>query len=206
MTCHRAAIVLAAVLAIAAPSGAQELSADGRSVVGQTTTLDRVLRLLDPDRLLIGMSGDQLLVWGERLYPQEGRLHNRAGHRLGSRILTDRFGAGIATALGVANEVFEAYNLRHTGAPVVSTKRFDLGDLGANLRGVLDSHAADLNTPWGLLRLLNPRAEPLFTTSDIDPLFKPDGGYHTVSTRGQSRIGAGRSSPGVFRAPEPLPR
>jgi hypothetical protein len=139
---------------LTAPTGAQQLSSDGRSVVGRTTTLDRLVRFLDPDRLLIGLSSDELKLWGERLYPQEGHLHNRAGHRLGSRILTGRFGPVAATALGIANEIFEAYNLRHIGAPVISTERFDLEDLAANFRGVLDSYVIDLNTPWGLVRLL----------------------------------------------------
>jgi hypothetical protein len=142
---------------VAAPSSAQQLSSDGRSVVGRTTTLDRLVRVLDPDRLLIGLSGDELKLWAERLHPEEGTLHNRAAHRLGSRILTDRFGPVTATALGVANEIFEAYNLRHTGAPVISTERFDLEDLAANFRGVFDSYAMDLNTPWGLLRLVADR-------------------------------------------------
>jgi hypothetical protein len=143
--------LLAALLAVSA--GAQQLSSDGRSEVGRTTTLDRLVRLLDPDRILIGLSSDQLKLRGEMLYPREGILHNRAGHRLGSRILTDRFGAVVATALGIANEIFEAYNLRHIGAPVISTERFDLEDLAANFRGVIDSYAMNLNTPWGLLRL-----------------------------------------------------
>jgi hypothetical protein len=147
--------VLTVLLAVS--SAAQQLSSDGRSEVGRTTTLDRLVRFLDPDRLLIGLSSDQLKLWGETLYPQEGRLHNRAGHRLASRILTDRFGPGAATALGVANEIFEAYNLRHIGAPVISTERFDLEDLAANFRGVFDSYAMNLNTPWGLLRLLRAR-------------------------------------------------
>ena len=46
-----------------------------------------------------------------------------------------------ATALGIANEIFEAYNLRHIGAPVISTERFDLEDMAANFRGVFDSYA-----------------------------------------------------------------
>ena len=151
-----AALTVLTVL-LAASSGAQQLSSDGRSQVGGTTTLDRLVRVLDPDRLLIGLSSDELKLWGERLYPQEGTLHNRAGHRLGCRILTDRFGPVGATALGIANEIFEAYNLRHIGAPVVSTERFDLEDLAANVRGVYDSYALNLNTPWGLLRLLHGR-------------------------------------------------
>ncbi|MCG6920493.1 MAG: hypothetical protein LJF15_05315 [Acidobacteria bacterium] len=148
------------MILLAASSSAQQLSSDGRSVVGRTTMLDRLVRFLDPDRLLIGLSGDELKLWGERLYPQEGILHNRAGHRLGSRILTDRFGPVAATALGIANEIFEAYNLRHIGAPVISTERFDLEDLAANFRGVYDSYAMDLNTPWGLVRLLRDRPGP----------------------------------------------
>jgi hypothetical protein len=150
----RVAALIVLTTLLAASSGAQPLSSDGRSQVGKTTTLDRLVRFLDPDRLLIGLSSDELKLWGERLYPQEGHLHNRAGHRLGSRILTDRFGPVAATALGIANEVFEAYNLRHIGAPVISTERFDLEDLAANVRGVLDSYVMDLNTPWGLARLL----------------------------------------------------
>jgi hypothetical protein len=157
-----AAFTLLTVL-LAVSSGAQQLSSDGRSQVGRTTTLDRLVRVLDPDRLLIGLSSDELKLWGERLYPQEGTLHNRAGHRLGSKILTDRLGAVVATALGIANEIFEAYNLRHIDAPVISTERFDLEDLAANLRGVFDSYAMNLNTPWGLVRLLRGR-ETLLTT------------------------------------------
>lgn len=139
---------------VAGPAAAQEISADGRSVVGETTILDRLVRALDPDRVLVGLSGDELKLWGERLYPEEGPLHNRAAHRLGARILTNRFGAVAATSLGIANEIFEAYNLRHTGHPVISTERFDLGDLAANTRGLVDAYALNLNTPWGFFRLL----------------------------------------------------
>jgi hypothetical protein len=142
------------VLAMGSTAGAQEISADGRSVVGRATWLDVVVRVLDPDRLLIGLSGDELAILGERLYPEEGKLHNRAAHRLGSRILTDRYGAVGATALGIANEVFEAYNLRHTGHPLFSTARFDLGDVAANVRGVVDSYVYDLNSPHGLVWMI----------------------------------------------------
>jgi hypothetical protein len=150
-------LTLTALLTIglASTAGAQELSADGRSAVGQTTWLDVVVRVLDPDRILIGLSSDQLNYFGERLYPQEGPLHNRAAHRLGSRILTDRYGAACATALGIANEVFEAYNLRHTGHPLFSTARFDLGDVTANVRGVVDSYVYSLNSPLGLVWMVH---------------------------------------------------
>jgi hypothetical protein len=135
-------------------ASAQEISADGRSIVGRTTVLDRLVRVLDPDKLLIGLDSDELLRYGEALYPEEGHEFNRAGHRLGARILTRRFGVVAATALGVLNEVFEAYNLRDLGMPYFSEPRFDFGDIGANLRGTFDACVEDLNTPWGLWRLV----------------------------------------------------
>ena len=39
-------------------------------------------------------------------------------------------------------------------ATMVSTTRFDFGDLAANVRGVYDSYAQDLNSPHGLASLV----------------------------------------------------
>jgi hypothetical protein len=156
MRFRNAAFVLTILLLplLSARASAQEISPDGRSIVGRTTLLDRLVQFLDPDKLLIGLDSDELLRYGEALYPEEGHQFNRAGHRLGARILTRRYGVVVATALGVLNEVFEAHNLRDLGMPYFSEPRFDFGDIGANLRGTFDAYAEDLNTPWGPWRMI----------------------------------------------------
>ena len=140
-----AALLLAVLTSVCLPQTAEEME--------KSELVWAVVMFLDPNALLIGMNDGELKVAGELIYPEEGKLLNRAGHRLGSKILTDRWGFEVAITLGVLNEVWEAENLRFTGEPYFSTTRFDFEDLAANLRGVHDSFAHDLNTPYGLLRL-----------------------------------------------------
>lgn len=99
----------------------------------------RVALALDPNWIYTGLDDGQLKAQGELAYPEEGVRHNRAAHRLGSKLMTDRHGPVVAVWMGVANEVWEAHNMSHTGEPYFSTTRFDFGDLAANMRGVRDS-------------------------------------------------------------------
>jgi len=145
----------ALILAILLTSGVQ-LSADGRSVVGHKTWGDTLIYWLQPDKLLIGYDSDELAALGAIYYPElHAEGHNRAGHAIGAQILTQRYGFWVAQALGVLNEVYEAWVLApYVDAPYFSEPRFDLMDVWANLQGSLTYYIAEPNSPWGLYRWL----------------------------------------------------
>jgi hypothetical protein len=67
--------------------------------------------------------------------------HNRAGHRLAARRMTDRYGALVTLTAGVANEVVEGLSQAAMGLNPLRAENVSetLGDLGANWRGVKDS-------------------------------------------------------------------
>jgi hypothetical protein len=97
-------------------------------------------------QMLTGATGDELKTEGQRLYPNESDPLNRTAHRAGARRLTQRFGVLPTQALGIGNELWEAYNRWRAGseAPLVGRGEenpdvmIDVGDIGANLRGSAD--------------------------------------------------------------------
>ena len=98
----------------------------------------------DPvDQLMVlatGRTPDQLHVEGGAAYPTENNAENQGGHRLASKLMTDKFGPVVSQLAGVANEGLEATNNK-----AVQGKWFPYGvgepmrDLGANWRGMTDS-------------------------------------------------------------------
>jgi hypothetical protein len=113
-----------------------------KAMAGLAGVLQRVLQ--DPHRALTGLSGDQLGSQGAIMYPEENAALNQQAHRLGAKILTDRFGAPAAQGLGLANELAEAYELKRSGTDRPWIGRgaeplIDISDLEANVRGSLDS-------------------------------------------------------------------
>ena len=95
---------------------------------------------LNPSGWLIGLEPYELARVAPLYYGDlEPDVHNRQAHRLGSMLLAERYGYTVAFALGVANELWEAFMLGYTGEPFLSEMRFGLGDLAANCRGLQDA-------------------------------------------------------------------
>lgn len=95
----------------------------------------------DGFKTLLGKSQDELVRQGAIEYPEEGRGHNHACHRLAARLAADKYGPSVSLAGGVMNEVAEALSLALMGQNPLSGRNVSetLGDLGANWRGVRDS-------------------------------------------------------------------
>ena len=127
-----------------------QLSADGRSVVGQDTWADKVVSYLQPDKLLIGLDSAQLSNYGHRVYPELKNEWNRPGHALGAYLLTKRFGFIAAQSLGIANELWEAWVLGpYVNKPYFSEERFDWGDVAANVYGGIDAELSYVGLSLG---------------------------------------------------------
>jgi hypothetical protein len=95
----------------------------------------------DVFKLLLGQNQDELCNDGLFIYPEEGMAHNRAGHRLAARRMTDRYGVLVTLTAGAANEVVEGLSQAAMGLNPFRVENVSetLGDLGANWRGVKDS-------------------------------------------------------------------
>jgi hypothetical protein len=100
----------------------------------------------DPFRLAAGLNANELAQAGSKIYPEEKAEQNQQAHRLGSKLLTDRYGPAVSQGLGVANEVYEAGRTGSFGDAI--------GDFGANARGVIDSYWQNPNSPQGLARMI----------------------------------------------------
>lgn len=138
--------------------------------VGAAALREALLGLIgDPIKTATGLSSDQLATSGRALYPEEGpegTARNFPAHRLASRLLTQRAGAPIAGAAGIANEVIEALTRRAAGseAPLIGGGEalIDVGDLGANVRGISEGILDSAITPQGteaLRRMLLAQAQ-----------------------------------------------
>lgn len=95
----------------------------------------------DGFKRLLGKSQDELVRQGAIEYPEEGRGHNHACHRLAARLAADRYGPSVSLAGGVMNEVAESLALALMGQNPLSRRNVSetIGDLRANWRGVMDS-------------------------------------------------------------------
>ena len=109
---------------------------------------------------LLGVTRSELQYRGRTEYPEEMAESNRGAHRLAAKLATEKYGFLPAQLMGLGIEGVETAGKAWRGdpGPLIGVApgpegppKFEIGDIGANIRGSLDVARPQWETEQGLL-------------------------------------------------------